>query len=143
MNTSPFGARWIASGGQSVMQCGSSQCRHEVGTCKVLKVGPARVGGPAEHVDAAPGVARELAQRVPSQIGAGRDGVEAIGLEDGPRVGAHSAADVAPLGVEQHRDLLRAIARGDPVAAERAMREHLVYLRDLVTAVSSAREEDV
>jgi GntR family transcriptional regulator, transcriptional repressor for pyruvate dehydrogenase complex len=44
--------------------------------------------------------------------------------------------------VEQHRDLLRAIARGDPVAAERAMREHLVYLRDLVTAIAS-QEEDV
>ena len=38
--------------------------------------------------------------------------------------------------IDQHRDLLDAIARGDPVAAERAMREHLVYLRDLVTAVS-------
>jgi DNA-binding FadR family transcriptional regulator len=37
----------------------------------------------------------------------------------------------------QHRDLLVAIARGDPVAAERAMREHLVYLRDLLAAVSS------
>jgi GntR family transcriptional repressor for pyruvate dehydrogenase complex len=38
--------------------------------------------------------------------------------------------------VDQHRELLRAIARGDPVAAERTMREHLVYLRDLVTAVT-------
>ena len=36
---------------------------------------------------------------------------------------------------EQHEELVRAIARGDPSAAERAMREHLVYLRDLVTAV--------
>jgi DNA-binding FadR family transcriptional regulator len=44
--------------------------------------------------------------------------------------------------VEQHRDLVRAIARGDPVAAERAMREHLVYLRDLVTAVASAQDDD-
>jgi GntR family transcriptional repressor for pyruvate dehydrogenase complex len=44
--------------------------------------------------------------------------------------------------VDQHRDLVRAIARGDPVAAERAMREHLVYLRDLVTAVSGAPEEE-
>jgi DNA-binding FadR family transcriptional regulator len=37
--------------------------------------------------------------------------------------------------VEQHRDLLRAIERGDPADAERAMREHLTYLRDLVDAV--------
>ncbi len=39
---------------------------------------------------------------------------------------------------DQHRDLLQAVARGDPIAAERAMREHLVYLRDLVTAVQGA-----
>lgn len=39
--------------------------------------------------------------------------------------------------VDQHRDLLHAIARGDPLAAERAMREHLVYLRDLVTAIAA------
>lgn len=37
--------------------------------------------------------------------------------------------------VEQHRDIVRAIERGDPRAAERAMREHLTYLRDMVTAV--------
>jgi hypothetical protein len=41
MNTSPFGARWIASGGQSFMQCGCSQWRHDVGTCTLAKVGPA------------------------------------------------------------------------------------------------------
>jgi GntR family transcriptional regulator, transcriptional repressor for pyruvate dehydrogenase complex len=40
--------------------------------------------------------------------------------------------------VEQHRDVARAIERGDPTAAERAMREHLVYLHDLVTAVRRA-----
>ena len=38
--------------------------------------------------------------------------------------------------VEQHRDIVRAIERGDPKAAERAMREHLVYLHDLVGAVA-------
>ena len=43
---------------------------------------------------------------------------------------------------EQHQELVRAIARGDPTAAERAMREHLVYLRDLVTAVTPDRRED-
>jgi GntR family transcriptional regulator, transcriptional repressor for pyruvate dehydrogenase complex len=37
--------------------------------------------------------------------------------------------------VEQHRDLVRAIARGEPSAAERAMREHLLYLGDLVEVV--------
>jgi GntR family transcriptional regulator, transcriptional repressor for pyruvate dehydrogenase complex len=39
--------------------------------------------------------------------------------------------------VEQHRDIVRAIERGDPAAAERAMREHLVYLRDLVAAIGA------
>jgi DNA-binding FadR family transcriptional regulator len=42
--------------------------------------------------------------------------------------------------VEQHRDIVRAIERGDPAAAERAMREHLVYVRDLVAAIDSARD---
>jgi DNA-binding FadR family transcriptional regulator len=40
--------------------------------------------------------------------------------------------------VEQHRDIVRAIERGDPAAAERAMREHLVYVRDLVAAIGSS-----
>ena len=40
--------------------------------------------------------------------------------------------------VEQHRDIVRAIERGDPAAAERAMREHLVYVRDLVAAIDAA-----
>jgi GntR family transcriptional repressor for pyruvate dehydrogenase complex len=40
--------------------------------------------------------------------------------------------------VEQHRDIVRGIERGDPAAAERAMREHLVYVRDLVAAIGSA-----
>lgn len=52
------------------------------------------------------------------------------------------AAVIEPAVVEaviadQHVDLLEAIVRGDPVAAERAMREHLVYLRDLVSTVAS------
>jgi GntR family transcriptional repressor for pyruvate dehydrogenase complex len=55
------------------------------------------------------------------------------------------AAEIEPAVVEaviadQHVDLLEAIVRGDPVAAERAMREHLVYLRDLVSTVASMRE---
>jgi GntR family transcriptional regulator, transcriptional repressor for pyruvate dehydrogenase complex len=44
-------------------------------------------------------------------------------------------AVVVSVIAEQHRDLLEAMARGDPVAAERAMREHLVYVRDVVHAV--------
>ena len=42
--------------------------------------------------------------------------------------------------VEQHRDIVRAIERGDPVAAERAMREHLVYLHDVLSAVRRTGE---
>lgn len=44
-------------------------------------------------------------------------------------------AVVVSVIADQHRDLLEAILRGDPVAAERAMREHLVYLRDVANAV--------
>lgn len=44
--------------------------------------------------------------------------------------------------VEQHRDLLKAIERGEPIEAERAMREHLVYLRDLVDAVRPRTDGD-
>ena len=47
-------------------------------------------------------------------------------------------AVVEPVIAEQHRDLIQAIRRGDPSAAERAMREHLTYLRDVVDAVRSA-----
>ena len=43
---------------------------------------------------------------------------------------------------EQHRDIVRAIERGEPTAAERAMREHLVYLQDLVGAVRRAEARE-
>lgn len=36
---------------------------------------------------------------------------------------------------QQHEDIVRAIERGDPDAAERAMREHIVYIQDLVSVV--------
>lgn len=36
------------------------------------------------------------------------------------------------LVLEQHRDILRAVRRGQAAGAERAMRRHLEYLRDLV-----------
>jgi GntR family transcriptional regulator, transcriptional repressor for pyruvate dehydrogenase complex len=42
--------------------------------------------------------------------------------------------------VDQHRDIVRAIERGDPTAAERAMREHLVYLHDVLSAVRRTEE---
>ena len=42
--------------------------------------------------------------------------------------------------VEQHREIVRAIERGEPTAAERAMREHLVYLHDLLAAVRRVEE---
>jgi DNA-binding FadR family transcriptional regulator len=35
----------------------------------------------------------------------------------------------------QHQEVLRAIERGDPEGAERAMREHLIYLRDLLSVI--------
>ena len=47
-------------------------------------------------------------------------------------------AVVVSVIAEQHCDLLDAIVRGDPAAAERAMREHLVYLRDVVSAVEQS-----
>ena len=37
--------------------------------------------------------------------------------------------------VEQHQALLRAIERGDPARAERAMKDHLMYLRDVLRMV--------
>ncbi len=42
--------------------------------------------------------------------------------------------------VEQHHEIVRAIERGEPTAAERAMREHLVYLHDLLGAVRRSEE---
>ncbi len=36
---------------------------------------------------------------------------------------------------DQHRDVIRALLAREPVAAERAMREHLVYLRDLLSVI--------
>lgn len=43
--------------------------------------------------------------------------------------------------IEQHAAILAAIERGDAVRAERAMREHLDYIRDLVRAVREADEQ--
>jgi DNA-binding FadR family transcriptional regulator len=41
---------------------------------------------------------------------------------------------------QQHEDIVRAIERGDPDAAERAMREHIVYVQDLVAMVRGSEE---
>jgi GntR family transcriptional regulator, transcriptional repressor for pyruvate dehydrogenase complex len=43
--------------------------------------------------------------------------------------------------IEQHRDLLRAIARGEPNSAERAMREHLTYVADVIDAVRRSEDD--
>jgi DNA-binding FadR family transcriptional regulator len=43
---------------------------------------------------------------------------------------------------QQHEDVIRAIERGDPDAAERAMREHLVYVQDLVAVVRRMRSDE-
>ena len=37
--------------------------------------------------------------------------------------------------LEQHRALLAAVEKGDPVRAERAMKDHLLYLRDVLRMV--------
>ena len=42
---------------------------------------------------------------------------------------------VGDVAAQQHEDIVRAIERGDPDAAERAMREHIVYVQDLVSMV--------
>lgn len=52
-------------------------------------------------------------------------------------------AVVQPALLEQHRDLLRAIERNDPTAAERAMREHLLYLRDVLSIVEELGRDAV
>jgi DNA-binding FadR family transcriptional regulator len=43
---------------------------------------------------------------------------------------------------QQHEDIIRAIERGDPDAAERAMREHVVYVQDLVAVVRRMQTDD-
>jgi GntR family transcriptional repressor for pyruvate dehydrogenase complex len=48
-------------------------------------------------------------------------------------------AIVSSVARDQHEDIVRAIERGEPAAAERAMHEHLVYLKDLVNAVEGAQ----
>jgi GntR family transcriptional repressor for pyruvate dehydrogenase complex len=39
--------------------------------------------------------------------------------------------------VEQHEALLAALEKGDPARAERAMKDHLLYLRDVLGMVNA------
>lgn len=50
-----------------------------------------------------------------------------------------ASAVVDAVAVDQHRRILQAIESGEPAAAERAMREHLLYLSDLVETVEGLR----
>jgi GntR family transcriptional repressor for pyruvate dehydrogenase complex len=44
--------------------------------------------------------------------------------------------------VDQHEALLAAIDKGDPARAERAMKDHLLYLRDVLSMVQAGRGGD-
>jgi DNA-binding FadR family transcriptional regulator len=50
---------------------------------------------------------------------------------------AIAAAIVDEVSLDQHRRILEAIERTDAAAAERAMREHLLYVADLVDTVEA------
>ena len=50
-------------------------------------------------------------------------------------VAALQGAVVQSAVVEQHEALLAAIEKGDPARAERAMKDHLLYLRDVLGMV--------
>jgi DNA-binding FadR family transcriptional regulator len=45
--------------------------------------------------------------------------------------------------LEQHQALLAAVERGDPVRAERAMKDHLLYLQDVLRMVRERASEPV
>jgi GntR family transcriptional repressor for pyruvate dehydrogenase complex len=51
-------------------------------------------------------------------------------------------AIVEAIVLQQHEDIVHAIERGDPDAAERAMREHLVYVQDLVAVVRRMQPDE-
>jgi GntR family transcriptional regulator, transcriptional repressor for pyruvate dehydrogenase complex len=44
---------------------------------------------------------------------------------------------------EQHQSLLRAVEKGDPARAERAMKDHLLYLRDVLRMVREQAESSL
>jgi DNA-binding FadR family transcriptional regulator len=43
--------------------------------------------------------------------------------------------------IEQHEALVSAVEKGDPARAERAMKDHLLYLRDVLFMVQDEPEE--
>jgi GntR family transcriptional regulator, transcriptional repressor for pyruvate dehydrogenase complex len=43
--------------------------------------------------------------------------------------------------LEQHQALLVAVEKGDPARAERAMRDHLLYLQDVLRMVQEQAEQ--
>jgi GntR family transcriptional regulator, transcriptional repressor for pyruvate dehydrogenase complex len=43
--------------------------------------------------------------------------------------------------IEQHEALVSAVEKGDPARAERAMKDHLLYLRDVLSMVQEEPEE--
>jgi DNA-binding GntR family transcriptional regulator len=51
-------------------------------------------------------------------------------------------AIVSSAVVEQHEALLAAMEKGDAARAERAMKEHLLYLRDLLRLVDEGERDD-
>ena len=51
-------------------------------------------------------------------------------------------AIVSSAVVEQHEALLAAMEKGDAARAERAMKEHLLYLRDLLRLVDESERDD-
>jgi DNA-binding FadR family transcriptional regulator len=44
--------------------------------------------------------------------------------------------------VEQHQALLAAVERGDPIRAERVMKDHLLYLQDVLRMVRERPREE-
>jgi DNA-binding GntR family transcriptional regulator len=42
--------------------------------------------------------------------------------------------------IEQHEALVSAVEKGDPARAERAMKDHLLYLRDVLSVVQEEPE---
>jgi GntR family transcriptional repressor for pyruvate dehydrogenase complex len=45
--------------------------------------------------------------------------------------------------VEQHQALLAAVEKGDPARAERAMKDHLLYLQDVLRMVREQSEDSL
>jgi DNA-binding FadR family transcriptional regulator len=120
-------------------------------------------GHAAHHADAA--LVSGLRAAVESEAAADPDDLEALAAADGEvhrtiaaaagnriaealigwvfevlqpsLVGALHGAVLQSAVVEQHEALLAAMERGDPARAERAMKDHLLYLRDVLRMVEA------